>query len=61
MSFVPILTSLAIILLGALAGGRLASLCHIPRVTGYLLTGLLLGPSLAHLLGIPADAAPGGT
>ncbi|WP_432822509.1 cation:proton antiporter domain-containing protein [Trichloromonas sp.] len=48
-----ILTTLAIILLGALAGGRLASLCHIPRVTGYLLTGLLLGPSLAHLLGLP--------
>ncbi len=53
MSFVPVLTPLAIILLGALAGGRLASLCHIPRVTGYLLTGLLLGPSLAHLLGLP--------
>lgn len=54
MSFVATLTSLAIILLGALAGGRVASLCHIPRVTGYLLTGLLLGPSLAHLLGLPS-------
>ncbi len=53
MSFLSVLTSLAIILLGALAGGRLAAICRLPKVTGYLLTGLLLGPSLAEMLGIP--------
>ncbi len=51
--YLHILTALAIIFLGALIGGRLASLCHIPRVTGYLVTGLLIGPSFAHLAGIP--------
>ncbi len=53
MNFSPILIALAVIFFGALAGGRLASLCHIPRVTGYLLVGLLAGPSMAHLTGIP--------
>jgi Kef-type K+ transport system membrane component KefB len=47
------LTGLAAIFFGALIGGRLASRFHVPRVTGYLLTGLVIGPSLAHLIGWP--------
>jgi Kef-type K+ transport system membrane component KefB/CBS domain-containing protein len=50
---VTILTVVAVIFLGALAGGRLASLCRIPRVTGYLLFGLLAGPSFARIVGVP--------
>lgn len=49
----PLLAALAAIFFGALLGGRLASVCRIPRVTGYLLTGLLIGPSFAHLTGLP--------
>jgi Kef-type K+ transport system membrane component KefB len=54
MEFFAVLTALTCIFLGALVGGRLAALCHVPRVTGYLLAGMLLSPSLAHLLGWPA-------
>jgi Kef-type K+ transport system membrane component KefB/predicted transcriptional regulator len=50
---IPLLIALSIIFLGALIGGRLASVCHIPRVTGYLLTGLLIGPSFSSLLNLP--------
>lgn len=47
-------TALAALFLCALIGGRLAARIHVPRVTGYLIAGLLAGPSLAHLLGMPA-------
>ncbi|MBW2476922.1 MAG: cation:proton antiporter [Deltaproteobacteria bacterium] len=57
-SLIPLLASLAAILLGALIGGRLASICRIPRVTGYLITGLLIGPSFAHLTGLPVLLPP---
>lgn len=50
---IVILTGLAAIFFGALIGGRLASRFHVPRVTGYLLTGLIIGPSFAHLIGWP--------
>jgi Kef-type K+ transport system membrane component KefB/CBS domain-containing protein len=53
MEFAPILTTLAVILFGSLLAGRLASLCRIPRVTGYLVAGLLTGPSFARLMGLP--------
>jgi Kef-type K+ transport system membrane component KefB len=46
--------SLMTIFIGAMLGGRLAALLHVPRVTGYLLTGLILGPSTAQLLNLPA-------
>lgn len=36
-------------LLGLL-GGKLARKFNLPKVTGYLLTGLVIGPSLLHLL-----------
>jgi Kef-type K+ transport system membrane component KefB/predicted transcriptional regulator len=42
--------TLAIVLVLALAGGRIASLFRLPRVTGYLLTGLLIGPSITGFL-----------
>jgi Kef-type K+ transport system membrane component KefB/CBS domain-containing protein len=58
MDFLPVLTALACIFLGALAGGRLAALCRVPRVTGYLLAGVCFSPSLAHLLGFPALIRP---
>ncbi len=54
MGNLDIILALMTIFIGALLGGRLAALLHVPRVTGYLLTGLLLGPSTAHLLNIPA-------
>lgn len=37
----------------ALAAGRLAARFSIPRVTGYLLVGIAVGPSTAALLGTP--------
>ena len=52
-NFFHIISALAVILIGALLGGRFASLCRIPRVTGYLLAGLLVGPSFADLFGFP--------
>ncbi len=52
-SLIPILQALTCIFLGALVGGRLAALCHVPRVTGYLLVGLVLGPSFTRLAGLP--------
>ncbi len=52
MVFGHLLQAIAVIGFGALLGGRLAACCHIPRVTGYLLVGLLTGPSFAELLGI---------
>lgn len=50
----PVLSAivLALIFLLALFVGRLSSRMHIPRVTGYLLTGLATGPSLARILDI---------
>ncbi|MBW2093386.1 MAG: cation:proton antiporter [Deltaproteobacteria bacterium] len=41
---------LAIVLVLALVGGRIASFFRLPRVTGYLLTGLLMGPSITGFL-----------
>ena len=52
-SLFNILMALAAIFIGALLGGRLVSLCHIPRVTGYLVVGLLIGPSFASMAGLP--------
>jgi len=57
-SILALLFALSFILLGALVGGRLASACRIPRVTGYLLTGLVIGPSFAHLTGLPVLLPP---
>ncbi len=53
-----IISALAVIYFGALIGGRVAGLFHLPRVTGYLLAGLLLGPSFARLCGLPQLITP---
>jgi len=57
-AFLTLLFALSFVFLGALIGGRLASACRIPRVTGYLLTGLVIGPSFAHLTGLPVLLPP---
>lgn len=57
-SLLPLLTAVSLVFLGSLIGGRLASVCRIPRVTGYLLTGLFIGPSFAHLAGLPVLLPP---
>jgi len=41
---------LAIVLVLALVGGRIASFFRLPRVTGYLLAGLIMGPSITGFL-----------
>ena len=53
-----ILTALAVVLIGSLIGGRLAARMHVPRVTGYLVIGLLAGPSFADLFGLPYAITP---
>ncbi len=60
VNHLSILTTLAVVLLGSLLGGRLASLCRIPRVTGYLLVGLVIGPSFTRLTGLPRLASAQG-
>lgn len=39
-----------IVLLAGLAGGKVAHLLKLPAVTGYLLAGFLLGPSVINLI-----------
>ncbi|MFW5738934.1 MAG: cation:proton antiporter [Myxococcota bacterium] len=41
------------LIIAALVVGRFASWVRVPRVTGYLLTGVVLGPSFAHAVGLP--------
>jgi Kef-type K+ transport system membrane component KefB len=48
------LVAVALALLLALLIGRVLCRLNLPRVTGYLLTGLLVGPSLATWLPVPA-------
>ena len=47
------LLAFGVLIFVALLVGRLASLARVPRVTGYLLAGALVGPSFAELIGIP--------
>lgn len=49
-------TALALLLLGAWLSGRVFKLLNLPRITGYLAFGILIGPSLAAL--ISRDAPP---
>ncbi len=42
--------SLGILLLASLVGGIAADVVRIPKVTAYLLAGMLVGPSVAHLI-----------
>lgn len=41
---------IGIILLAGLAGGKLVQKINLPSVTGYLLAGFLLGPSVFNLI-----------
>jgi Kef-type K+ transport system membrane component KefB/CBS domain-containing protein len=50
---IPLLLSVGILYFLALGAGRLAAKVQVPRVTGYLFVGLLAGPSVAHLSGLP--------
>lgn len=53
-TFALMMISLAAIFFIALFVGRLAAQFHIPRVTGYIITGLLFGPSISSLFHVPA-------
>ncbi len=44
------LLSVGVVLLLGLLGGKLSHRIKIPRVTGYMLTGLLFGPSLLNVI-----------
>ena len=48
-----ILLYISLILFGGLLVGRFVKLFNLPNVTGYLIAGLILGPSLANF--IPAE------
>lgn len=52
-STLQLLLSLGIIIFAAKAGGLLATRLRQPAVLGELLVGLLLGPSLLNLFGLP--------
>lgn len=43
-----------ILLIAGLLFGEIASKCHFPRITGYLLAGVILNPSVLHI--IPSEA-----
>ncbi|GAB6086518.1 cation:proton antiporter [Alkaliphilus crotonatoxidans] len=45
-----ILVKISIVLLAGILGGKLAKRLHLPSVTGYLLGGLIIGPSIGKLL-----------
>jgi len=54
MHMLPILFTIGALYLAAIGAGRMCAAVGIPRVTGYLLVGLLSGPSTARILGLPA-------
>jgi len=47
------LLSLGMVVMAGIFGGRLAKKLSLPSVTGYLLTGLLIGPSLLGIITEP--------
>ena len=51
------LLDLAIMIFAGMFCGRMAKHVHLPNVTGYLVAGLLIGPSVFGLLseGFPYD------
>jgi len=50
----PMLLSIGVLYLLAIGAGRLSSAIGIPRVTGYLIAGIVAGPSFSEILGLPA-------
>src|SRR3990172_10509702 len=49
--------ALGFVLVAAALGGALVERLRLPRVTGYLLFGLLCGPYLANLISLPLARA----
>lgn len=47
-------TAFGFLLVGAWLAGRVAKAFGLPRISGYLVLGVLAGPSMAELAGIPA-------
>lgn len=47
------LFAFGVLIVAALLLGRMAGSARVPRVTGYLVSGALLGPSFADLVGVP--------
>lgn len=47
------LFAFGVLIVAALAAGRFVGYLRVPRVTGYLLTGVVLGPSFAEAMGLP--------
>jgi Kef-type K+ transport system membrane component KefB len=45
-----ILIEVAVLLIAGIIFGRLAKFCKLPNVTGYLIAGLLLGPSFLNFI-----------
>ena len=52
------LLALGFIILAAYTIGELAEVIKLPHITGYLLAGLALGPSVAHILAATLPALP---
>ncbi|BBO75527.1 sodium/hydrogen exchanger [Desulfosarcina widdelii] len=50
----PLLLTIGVLYIFAIGVGRLSAALGIPRVTGYLLVGLVAGPYTAEILGLPA-------
>lgn len=46
-----LLLKLSIIILVGVLGGRLANLVKLPKVSGYIVSGLVIGPSFINLIG----------
>ena len=44
------LLKLSIVLIAGLIGGRVARFFKLPNVTGYIIAGLLVGPSFFHVI-----------
>ena len=44
------LLKISIAIIAGLVGGRLARLCKLPNVTGYIIAGLLIGPSFFNII-----------
>lgn len=57
MPTLNILVYISIVLIAGLLFGRLVKLAKLPNVTGYLIAGLLLGPSVSGI--IPAETLHG--
>ena len=55
----PTVLSLGIVYLLAVGAGRFSAAVGVPRVTGYLIAGLVAGPAIGDILGVPAIFAPG--